>query len=494
MRAGKRVGGNARRCFQGDGALDGVLEFADVAGPVVNFQAAHGFRLDGFDLLAHGFGIAIQERAREQRDIFAAFAQGRQVDGNHAEAVVKILAEAAFGDFLGEIFVGGGDDADIHIAFFGAAERADFSFLQDAVELHLHGEAHVADLVHEERAAVGGLKQAAAIFVCAGEGAAQVAEEFGFEQGFGKRAAIDGDEGRFGARAIFVDGAGDEFLAGAAFSGDQHAAGLRSDGFDQVEEIAHFGAGADDVIEAGEAAELAAQFAGFLAQSLIFGDALDGGAKLVEQAIALDDVAVGAEIHGVNGGVDRGHAGNQDEDRGGRDFLGIPQKLDAVHIRHADIGDDDVENLRGEAALGGLAVGDNFDFVAFLAEADFQQFADGGFVVNDEQVGHGALPLPYYAQVLVTFAGLLQFGRSGAGAHGARNFDDEIRASALLGFDANASAMRLQNLIHDGQAQSRAAGKSGLKRLEDARGLRGVKADAGVANLDLRPVFVGARC
>ena len=36
-----------------------------------------------------------------------------------------------------------------------------------------------------------------------------------------------------------------------------------------------------------------------------------------------------------------------------------------------------------------------------------------------------------------------------------------------------------------------ASGKSGLKGLEDARGLRRVNADAGIANLDARPVFVG---
>ena len=70
----------------------------------------------------------------------------------------------------------------------------DLAFLQHAVELHLHGDAHVADLVHEQSAAMGRLEQAAAIFVGAGEGAFHVAEQLGFEKGFGKRSAIDGDE------------------------------------------------------------------------------------------------------------------------------------------------------------------------------------------------------------------------------------------------------------------------------------------------------------
>ena len=80
------------------------------------------------------------------------------MDGNHAQAVVEVFAESAFGNFLREILVGGGDHAHVHVAFFRAAQRPDLAFLQHAVKLHLHGQAHVADLVHEQRAAVGSLK------------------------------------------------------------------------------------------------------------------------------------------------------------------------------------------------------------------------------------------------------------------------------------------------------------------------------------------------
>ncbi len=110
-----------------------------------------------------------------------------------------------------------------------------------------------------------------------------------------------------------MNGAGDEFLSRAAFSGDHHAACLRSDRFDQVEEFAHLRARADDVVEAGKFAETAAQIAGLFFQGLRFGVLFHRGTKLVEQAVAFDDVAVGAEVHGVNGGVDGGHAGDENE-------------------------------------------------------------------------------------------------------------------------------------------------------------------------------------
>jgi len=54
----------------------------------------------------------------------------------------------------------------------------------------------------------------------AGERALLVAEEFGLDQFGGNSRAIHGDEGRGGARAAFVQGARDQFFAGAGFSED----------------------------------------------------------------------------------------------------------------------------------------------------------------------------------------------------------------------------------------------------------------------------------
>src|SRR6266403_382542 len=114
--------------------------------------------------------------AREKRNIFAAFAQRGNLNGNDAEAVVEVLAEAAFRNLFLELLVGSGDDADVDVGFLGAADGADFAFLKDTVELHLHGQAHVADLVHEERASMSSLEEALAVFVGASEGALHVAE------------------------------------------------------------------------------------------------------------------------------------------------------------------------------------------------------------------------------------------------------------------------------------------------------------------------------
>ena len=51
--------------------------------------------------------------------------------------------------------MGGDDDADVDLDGLVAADALDFAFFEDAEELGLHGEGHVADFVEEERAAFG---------------------------------------------------------------------------------------------------------------------------------------------------------------------------------------------------------------------------------------------------------------------------------------------------------------------------------------------------
>ena len=84
----------------------------------------------------------------------------------------------------------------------------------------------------------------------AGEGAALVAEKLGFEQAGGNGGAVDPDESAFAARAEIVNGAGDDFLAGAGFAEDQDGGGGGSGELDLGESAAKDGAFADNFVEA----------------------------------------------------------------------------------------------------------------------------------------------------------------------------------------------------------------------------------------------------
>ena len=101
--------------------------------------------------------------------------------------------------------------------------RSKHPFLQHAQQLDLHGQAHVADFVEEQRAALGQLEAPLAGGNGAGECALLVAEQFALEQVGGNGAAVDSDEGPVAARTGVVDGAGDDFLAGTGFAQHQHA-------------------------------------------------------------------------------------------------------------------------------------------------------------------------------------------------------------------------------------------------------------------------------
>src|SRR6185437_510411 len=68
----------------------------------------------------------------------------------------------------------------------------------------------------------GGFEEAGLDGVGAAESAFFVAEELAFDEIFRKSGAIDIDEGTLFAGRELVDGAGDQFLADAAFAGDQN--------------------------------------------------------------------------------------------------------------------------------------------------------------------------------------------------------------------------------------------------------------------------------
>ena len=119
------------------------------------------------------------------------------------------------------------------------ADRPHRALLDRAQQLRLHRQRQVADLVEEQRAAVGGLEEALAVVVRAGERALAVAEELGLEQVLGDRAAVDRHERHRAAHADFVDRAGDELLAGARLAGDEHRRHAASDLLDQLAHLLH---------------------------------------------------------------------------------------------------------------------------------------------------------------------------------------------------------------------------------------------------------------
>ena len=143
-------------------------------------------------------------------------------EGDHVEPVVEVLAEAARRDLLLEILVRRGDHAHVDLDRLGSADALEAVLLEDAQDLRLRHQAHVGDLVEEDRAAVGQLELAPLLGERAGEGALLVTEELRLDQLLRQRGAVHLHERALAASALEVDLARDELLARAVLAGDQH--------------------------------------------------------------------------------------------------------------------------------------------------------------------------------------------------------------------------------------------------------------------------------
>ena len=83
----------------------------------------------------------------------------------------------------------------------------------------------------------------------AGERALGVAEQLGLEQRLGERRTIDGHEGARRPRAARMDGAGGELLARAGLTCDEHRPRGGGGALDQVLDLRHRAARADERVE-----------------------------------------------------------------------------------------------------------------------------------------------------------------------------------------------------------------------------------------------------
>ena len=118
------------------------------------------------------------------------------------EAVQQVGAEAAVGDQRFQVLVGGGDHAHVDADQFAPADAEELALGQHAQQARLQRQRHVADLVEEQRAAVGLLEAADVAALRTGEGAGLVAEQFAFQQLRRNRRGVEGDERRDRRAAI----------------------------------------------------------------------------------------------------------------------------------------------------------------------------------------------------------------------------------------------------------------------------------------------------
>ncbi len=99
-----------------DHVFEGVFEFADVSGPVVGDEGVFGVGVDAIDFFAELLEGAGEDVVDEEGDVVAAVAERGEFDDSAFDAEVEVFAEGAVADGgFEEVFIGGGDEADIDL-------------------------------------------------------------------------------------------------------------------------------------------------------------------------------------------------------------------------------------------------------------------------------------------------------------------------------------------------------------------------------------------
>ncbi len=148
------------------------------------------------------------------------FPQWRYTQLDHIDAVIEVLAETPLPDQGGEILVRGAQDPCIDGKLLLGPDGPDGLLLNRAQQLYLHVQRQLGGLVQEQGSALGGLKESRFVRHRPREATLQMPEELAFEQIARDGAAVDRDVRVPRTRALFVNHARHELLAGARLTAD----------------------------------------------------------------------------------------------------------------------------------------------------------------------------------------------------------------------------------------------------------------------------------
>ena len=126
-----------------------VFQFAHVTRPFHAAQRTQGFGGNAVDIAPHPAGNFEGEGFHQQRNIFRALAQRRQMDREDVQSIVEIVTKLAIGDHLFQIAVSGSDQANVGLDQFIAAQTFKLLLLQNAQQLGLKLQRHVANFIEK---------------------------------------------------------------------------------------------------------------------------------------------------------------------------------------------------------------------------------------------------------------------------------------------------------------------------------------------------------
>ena len=247
---------------------------------------------------------------------------------------------------------------------------------------------HIADLVEEQCSALRLLEPSDTARRRAGEGAFFVAEQFALDQLARDRGHVDRDKRAVAPLAVIVQRASDQFLAGAALAHDRHGeVGAHQPGEHAV-----------DLLHRRRAADQRQ-----LVFDIVFGRQRrgipGGGQRPLDDADELAQVErLGQIFEGATlGRLDRGHQrvlrAHDDDPQLRADLLDARDQVEAVLVRHDDVGDDEVALAVRNPSPQGRGVAGHPHIVSEPDQRLVEHHPDRAIIIgHQDRRGHHPLP------------------------------------------------------------------------------------------------------
>ena len=184
-----------------------------------------------------------------------------------------------------------------------------------------------------------------------------MAEQDRLDEVLGDRATVDGHERFAGAGRGALDAAGDNFLADAAFTEDEHGNIGRCRTFGEADHLAHRCCRGNHVVETHAAFGLARQAFHLAGQRLHLEGVADGDNHALRIG-GLDDEVHGAAAHRLDDRVDTACRGQHDDRQVGTLVRQALQRVEARKARHGQVEQHHVDAVLGIGSHGnpGFAV------------------------------------------------------------------------------------------------------------------------------------------
>src|SRR6185312_14896626 len=148
----------------------------------------------------------------QHRDVVESLAKRRNAHRNHTETEKQILSKAPSRRFRREVAIRRGHHPHVDANRRCPTHTLEFLLLQHTQQLRLEIEAHLRDLVQQQRAAVRTLERALDSLERARECASFVTEQRALDEPLGQCSAIQLDERLLATLAQLVDGAREKLL------------------------------------------------------------------------------------------------------------------------------------------------------------------------------------------------------------------------------------------------------------------------------------------